>query len=259
MVFTEISKLSKATFNFVKKNRTVIMTGMTVAGVAGTAILSGKSAIKAYQVIEEEEYSRGIPLTPKEKFKKTWKIYIPPFACAVATATLSIGAQALNMRTHTVLLNSYLAEATARKTFEKKAREVVGDKKVDKIRNEVNKDKVALNPPDEKLIISTSSGRSLYLDAWSGRYFYSSPEKVQNAFITINKRILRERYASVNDLYYELELPPITMGDRMGWHIDYDDDILDVNMIDSTITTYGEPCGVLDYSIEPIFDFDKMY
>lgn len=256
-IMQHISKFGKAPINFVKRNNTTIMTGLTVLGVASTAYLSGKAAIKAYQVIEEEEYSRGLPLTRKEKIQKTWKIFVPPFASAVATASIAIGCHALNKRTQVALFNSYLTERAMRETFENKTKEVVGEKKVEKIHNEINKDKVTANPPEEKLIIPTKAGRTLFLDGLTGRYFYSDMEFIRKAINNINERIIKEGYASMNDFYYELELPYVQLGNIQGWHRDFDGQ-LDITF-DAQMTPYGESCIVLDYSAYPRYDFDKMY
>lgn len=253
--------LGKVPLNFIKRNDTYILTGMTVAGVVCTAVLSGKAAVKAYKVIEEEEYSKGLPLSNKEKFQKTWKIFIPPFASAVATATLSIGAQALNKRTEAVLLKSYLAEAAMRKTFEEKTKEVVGEKKVEKIRNDIDKDRVQTNPPDEKNIIPTKHGHSLFMDAWTHQYFYTDAAFLKTEAAKFINAIRKDQYKSLNDFYYMIDLPEAECGNKVGWHNNMDD----INNVDefiwfgSTITPYGEPCGVLHFEVEPLFDFDRMY
>lgn len=257
MLVKSLKVVGKSTINFAKEHSTTILTGMTVVGVGVTAVLSGKAAVKAYQVIEEEEYSRGIPMTKKEKFVKTWKIYIPPFAAAVATASISIGCHALNKRTHAVLLESYLAEAALRRNFEAKARDIIGDKKVDKVKHEMNADKINANPPDEKMIIPTKAGRTLFLDGLTGRYFYSDIEFVRHAINNVNEQIIKDGYASMNDFYYELEIPSVQLGAEQGWHRDFDGQ-LDI-VFDTQMTPYGEPCIVLDYGAHPRYGYDKLY
>ena len=91
-----IGRFGEKVIKGIRDHDTVLMTAGVIVGVAGTAYLTHKATIKAYGVIEEAEYTSAMPLTRKEKAKLVWKIYIPPFAAAVATISLAVGNQIVN-------------------------------------------------------------------------------------------------------------------------------------------------------------------
>ena len=113
------------------------------------------------------------------------------------------------------------------------------------------------NPPDEKSIIQTKTGHSLYYDSLTGRYFYSEMPHIERAINAVNAKIIKQGYASVNDFFYELGLPPVKLGEQLGWNRNYEEE-LDI-FFDHELTSYGDPCGILDYYTYPTFDFDKMH
>lgn len=216
-----VSKFGSGIVDFASKNSTSIMTVGAVVGVGATAYLSGKASIKAYKAIEELEYTSEKAPTNKDKFKRVWKFYIPPFASAVATVTLLLGAQSINMQRQAALFNAYYMADTARKEFEKSAEKVVGKGKVNKIHEDVMKEKVSKNPPTEENTIYTKHGDILCFDEMSGRFFKSDIEYIRSVYNKLNNRINCGEHISPNDIYYELDLPPIELGDSMEWSSRY--------------------------------------
>ena len=66
--------------------------------------------------------------------------------------------------------------------------------------------------------------------------------------------MLTEMYISLNELYDELDINHIEIGDDLGWNIDRG--LIDIDF-SSQIADDGTPCIVLDFSIEPRYDFYK--
>ena len=62
-------------------------------------------------------------------------------------------------------------------------------------------------------------------------------------------------YVSLNELYFELDLPPVEMGDSLGWN--FDDGELKVEY-SSIIDTDGTPCLVMSFNVAPKYDFFKI-
>ena len=111
-------------------------------------------------------------------------------------------------------------------------------------------DKVKKNKPDSnKVIVTPSKGEVLMFDAFSGRYFKSDVETLRRAVNDINRKIPEEMYCTVNELYLELGLPEIDLGDRLGWHIDYCNGFEE--SLSANITDNGEPCIVVSYEPMP--------
>lgn len=61
-----------------------------------------------------------------------------------------------------------------------------------------------------------------------------------------------EIYISLNDLYFELGLDNIKLGDELGWNIDKG--YIDINF-SSQLDANGTPCLVLDYRVAPVYDY----
>jgi len=55
-------------------------------------------------------------------------------------------------------------------------------------------------------------------------------------------------FLTLNELYYALGLAGIALGDQMGW--DIDKGMVEINF-STQLTEEGEPCLVLNYSVEP--------
>ena len=68
-------------------------------------------------------------------------------------------------------------------------------------------------------IINTGLGSTLCFDAISGRYFRSDISKIKEGVNTFNAKLAQDEYKSLNDLYYELHLPYIDIGDALGWNV----------------------------------------
>lgn len=208
---TLVNNFGNGIIKFAEKHDTKIMTAAVCGGVIATGVLSGRAAIKAYKILEEEEYTAEKPLTFGEKFKKTWKIFLPPFASAVATMTVASLTESVNLSKQAALFEAYTIAKNARMEFSDKAKELLGEKKVEKIREELVKDKVAANPPDELNIIYTSHGDTLCREGWHGRYFKSDIAFIKEVFNKLNDRINSNpmNEVSMEDLFIELDLEPM--------------------------------------------------
>ena len=123
---TIASNFGNGIINFAKKNDTKLMTVAVCGGVVATGVLSGKAAIKAYKVLEEEEYTSEKPLTFGEKAKKTWKFFLPPFAAAVATMTVATLTESVNLSKQAALFEAYTITKNARVEFSEAAKKGLG-------------------------------------------------------------------------------------------------------------------------------------
>lgn len=67
-------------------------------------------------------------------------------------------------------------------------------------------------------IITMEERTHLVHDQLSGRYFKSTISQIERAFAYLARIIDQEGYASVNDLYVQLGLSEITLGENLGWN-----------------------------------------
>lgn len=133
--------------------------------------------------------------------------------------------------------------------------ETFGEKKEQEVRDAIAQDKVRKNPPVQQDVILTNKGNTLCYDANTGRYFRSGIEKIKDAEISLNRRLMDEMYISLNEFYYELGLPAVKLGDDLGWNIEDGK----INLAPSSILTdEDEPCYVVDFDFGPRYDFRNL-
>ena len=97
----------------------------------------------------------------------------------------------------------------------------------------------------------------LCYDALSGRYFWSSKIKIDKAANVINYRLQSENTLALNEFYDELGLPPIELGDILGWNRATMHDILDISY-SSHITDDDRTALVMEYNIAPTYDYYSL-
>lgn len=255
------------------KNSPTILAGMAIVGVCGTAFGVYKATLKAVDVIDNKNESLDDleddrDEMSEEDFKAERKriyisftkdmirLYWPSALCGIVTIISIIGSRKIDARRQAALTAALTMTENRLKEYQDKVVETVGERKEQKIRDSINADKVYQNSPVEESIISTGKGDVLCLDAVSGRYFRCNADFIRNRINVLNERLLSEMYIPLNDLYYELNLPTIKLGDDIGWNVS-NDGLIRVDFT-STLTDDDKPVLVLDYAVEPRFDYRTL-
>lgn len=243
------------------KNSPTILTGFAVAGLISTVVIAVRATPAAMTSINEAEWGKGeVRLTKKELVQYTWKIYIPSALMGAATIGCIIGANQIGMRRNAALAGLYSLTESTLKEYQQKVVDTIGEKKEQKIQDEIAQDRITNNPPKAEEIISTGKGETLCYDWLSGRYFKSDIEKIRKAENELNKDLLADNFISLNEVYDALGLPPIGIGEELGWSlwIDDGDDLVSFTY-SSQLTDAGKPCLVLKYAVVPRYDYmDKV-
>ena len=144
------------------KHSPEILTGIGIAGMITTTILSVKATPKALELIEEEKERIGSePLKPIETVKAAWKPYIPAIAAGGASVLCLIGATSVNTRRISALAAAYKLSETALDEYKSAALETLGEKNEKDIRDKVAKNQIEANPVNETSVIVTGGGDSL--------------------------------------------------------------------------------------------------
>ncbi len=252
-----VSQAIQQTKNFLTTNSSTILTWCAVAGTISTAIFTAKSTIKAINVLEDEPYEffdsgKNNKLNNKDKIKynikKTWKYFIPPVISGGVTIACILGSNSLNAKKTAVLSSLYSASELALKQYQEKVVEIVGQNKATQIKDEIARDKLKRNPKTDSQVIITGKGETLCFDSLSGRYFKIDIEKLRQVEHNINKRFLTgDDFVTVNELYYELGLDEIELGDGVGWDIDNELHFI----FSSDLADDNTPCLVIDCKIIP--------
>lgn len=270
-----LSKIIKGIKVTLSKHSPEILTGIGIAGMLTTTVLAVKATPKALILIEQKkeelsnekfdkeinkdgrlrDYHEVTKLNFLDTVKTTWKCYIPAAVTATASVACLIGASSVHLKRNAVLATAYQLSETALTEYREKVIETIGEKKEEAIRDKVNEERIKKNPVSKNEVVITEKGNTLCYDHMSGRYFKSDIDKINKAVNKINEQILHEYYASLNDLYSELGLYTISLGDKLGWNSDMG--LIELHL-SSHITDEGQPCLVLDFNKSPKYDYDKF-
>lgn len=269
-----VTKLLNTAKHVMKKRSPEILTGIGIAGMISTVVLAVKATPKAMELIEEKrkqklhettveearEWSEGagIPLKPLEVIKVAWKPYVPAAITGIASVACLIGANSVHVRRNAALATAYQLSTTALSDYREKVIETMGEKKENNIRDKVVKKQVEEHPVADAQIIMTGKGNTLCYDSHSDRYFRSDIDKIKNAVLNLNERMINgnEMYISLNDFYDEIGLKHTDVGNLIGWRIDKGK--IDVRY-SAQITEDNEPCIIIDHLMPPEYGFDNYY
>ena len=250
-----LSQTFRCVRKFVSKRSPEILTGIGIAGMITTTVLAVKATPKALQLIEEQEQESFEDLRPLEKVKVAWKPYIPAIVTGVTSTACLIGASSVNAKRNAALAAAYNLSTAALAEYKEKVIETVGEKREQAIRDKVSEERIKKNPVNESEIYDTRKGNTLCFDPLSARYFRCDIDAIKRAELTIKERLLHDicGNASVNEFYDEIGLPHTLVGDKIGWNTD---ELIKIR-IGSHITDKNVPSAVIDYEVEPKYDYDR--
>lgn len=249
-----VNGLLRQSQRFIKKNASTILTTIGGAGVIVTAVMAVKATPKALQLIEQAEAEKREKLTKIETVTTAGVVYIPAVLTGTATIACVFGASILNKRQQAALMSAYALLDSSYKEYRSKVIDLYGEDT--QIKEEIVKDKY------EKTDIPDADDKMLFYDEFSKQYFRSTMIDVQNAEYFINRDLVMRDYATLNEFYDYLGIPPHPAGDELGWscgmNFDYywqswlDFTHKTITMDDGTecciITMFSEPClGWEDY------------
>lgn len=243
--------------NAFTKHSPQILIGVGVSGLLTTIGLTIPATVKATRLVDAKKEELGVDkLTTKEVLQTTWKCYIPPFITATASTACVFGGSSKHTRRNAALATAYKVSETAFSEYREKVRESLGERKDGAIRDMVAKKHIEENPVKGREVIITEKGNTLCYDHLSGRYFKSDIDHVQRAVNNLNRAMMYDMggYVSLNDFYDELDLAHTALGNDLGWNLDHG--LIDIHF-GSQIADDGTPCIVLDYTIAPIYNYDK--
>lgn len=236
---------------FTKDHASEIMVGFGIAGMTTAGVFAVMATPKALEKIEEKKEELGKDeLTIKETIVAAGPCYIPAATLAVTSAGCLIASVAVSKRQHAALATAYAISAEKLSTYQEKVTSVIGEKKEEAIRNEIAKDKIRENPPQNREIIVTGNGDTKCYDVLSDRYFYSSIDKIRSAVADLNRQMLDDRYITLNEYYYAIGLKGTKEGDLLGWHIDRG--YIDIHFSSVLDESSKTPCISVDCDIEPV-------
>lgn len=245
----------QATEKFVTDNSPGILTGLGVAGVVTTAVLTGKAAYSsALNIYLEDERRVGDGegyMDQRQKFELVWKEYIPAAIVLSTTVAAIVAANHIGSRRAAAIAAAFKLSEQLSGEYKDKVVKTLGLKNEEKMRTELAADKMARTPGSEVVIISGSE--VVFFDEWSGRYFKNEMETIRKAVNEINYKINNFYCASLSDFYEMIGLPKTQISDEFGWN---SDELLDVEY-GTTVLQDGRPAISLSYNKVPIRGYDR--
>ena len=207
-----MNNLLHSTGVFLKRNTPTILTSIGGIGVVATSILAVKATPKAMRLIEKAEKEKGGKLTKLEIAVNVGPAYIPAAVTGITTIACIFGANALNKRQQAALMSAYALIDTSYKEYKNKVKELYGEEVDQKIRTEVAKDRF-----EDEESYHEDDGKQLFYDEYSNRYFRATNETVLRAEYEINRILVENCYATLNEYYDLLDIPKVDYGDYLGW------------------------------------------
>ena len=255
------SDLAKQAQRFASDHAPLILTAVGTAGVITTGALAFKGGFKANDILHERRMDMwaddldkvGDDLSFKEKLAYTWTCYVP--ACGVGLLTIGaiVGANQIGTRRAAAMAAAYSISEKAFEEYRDKVQEKLGDNKERKIRDEVNRDRINRDgPTSENTVVVTSDGDQIFQDSWSGRYFKSTVEGVNQAVNQLNHTVNLEGQASLTDFYELLGLSRTLESDELGWK---QDKLLDIYLSAVMHDNAKVPVLAIEYRVVPSRDY----
>lgn len=260
------------------KNSPAILLVVGIGGLLTTSYLVAKATPKAIKVIEEatdnlndikskEEDEPETEETKKIFRKERTDLYVntakdlgvlygPSILLAGSSIYCLIKGYKVEHSRFVAVSTAYQISEAARKEYRDKVVSYFGAKKENDIRDAINKDRVAANPPNPDSAVTNSPEDTLCYDALSGRYFRSNGTKLKQAENRLNRRLINEMYISLNEFYDEVNLDHIKLGDDLGWNVN--DGEIELHLT-SMLTDEDIPVLVVDYMYAPRYDYRNLY
>lgn len=244
-------------------NSPTIMSGLAVAGVVTTAVLTARAAQKAQKVIAEiEAINESLlhdesekTITIKDEAKATWKFYIPAVATGASTIALIIASNRVGVRQQAALAGAYGLLDTAFRNYKDEVLEQIGSKKEQAVRDGVAQKEMDRRPVQDNQIIFVGGGDQLCFESLSGRYFKSDIESIRQAANDYNRNIIQNiMYDTLNEWFNQLGLEQTDLGEILGFNVDRPVDLI----FTAHLATNGDPCIAIGYKHHPFREFGQL-
>lgn len=243
-----------------------ILCGIGTAGVAEALVLTAKKTPDAKVEFDKEKAKWEATQNKEDRNKadyifKLIRIGAQHYWVVVSVATGAVLCFWLaNGMTFKRLMKALTAaglstnlSTKAKEELENKIKELDGEKHLQKIKDEIDADKIKNDPPVQDQIIDTGLGMHLCYEPITGRYFYSNIERIKRAVINCRNYLQKDGYLSVNDWFCELNLDTTDL--QLCWTAESIDEVNEFDIETSSQLTHEDvPVLVIRYSINPTME-----
>lgn len=212
----------------VESNAPAILTGTGIASMVCAVTFGCQATWKAKIVYDDMKMGTRYVTTEEKRvyLKKVIPAYVPVVVLVVGSSACFIAAHRMNVKKQAAMLTAYSALSETAQVYQEKVVEKLGDSVHADILDDISKDDLVSAFPssyeDEEASaeIIKGSGDMLCYDKVTGRYFYTTMEKLKNAESVVTKMCAKDMTATVNDFYEALGIPDFSyVGTAIGWDV----------------------------------------
>lgn len=232
-----------------------ILIGVGIASGIGAVVTAVSATVKAASIIEKRKAEKDT-LTKKEIVAVVWKNYIPTAGAVILSVGCIVAANTVNRKRSAALAATYALSETAFSAYKQSVADEFGVEKEYAISDKAIQKQIIDKPVKSSKVITIENGEVLTYDTFSGRYFKSSKNGILSAVNELNRLIINDGGATLNDFYDLIGLDNVQMGDILGWL--YDQKSISIRF-SSHLTTDGEPCMSFAFNVMPHTEVDHYY
>jgi len=270
--------LLKLTKEFVTKNSSVILASLAGVSAVSAVLLAIKDAPKVNQMMNEKTEEKGEDLTKKETAVVYVKGYWKTILLTTTTLLLIAGNTYIDGRKYAALGAAYALTDGKLKDLKSSIKETLGVEDQKKVEDKATEKAIEKNPynrtydeaeerfmPPAVIQDTKNNGLTLFWDDFTGHWFWSTREKIQDAANFCNKMLLKNEYVGLNEFYDQLGIETSLLSGMFGWHVDqcsYSDynviePDLDSEWGDYTDPSRGGQYGILRFVTEPVYEYER--
>ena len=168
----------------------------------------------------------------------------------MATGACVIGAHSISVKRESSLLLAYEGTRQVYDRYRASVQDRLGPEEKTISQNAASK----MDPYPRDAAVVCGDGDVLFYDAYSGRYFKSTVNKIDRVVNELNYTLLREMCVSLNEFYAGIGLEGISLGDQLGWN---EQRQIEVHY-GAQVSDDGKAVVVVDFVVEPTEKWFKL-
>lgn len=223
---------------FILRNSHHILTGLALVGIGASVALS----VRADRQMQEWDIDEVKRLTKEQRIKIYAKIYAPPAIAILATGACVLGAHSISVKRESSLLLAYEGTRQVYDRYRASVQDRLGPEE-----KQIAEKAASKAQPVPRETIVYGEGDVLFYDAYSGRYFKSTVNKIDRVVNELNYTLLREMCVSLNEFYAGIGLDGISLGDQLGWN---EQRQIEVHY-GAKVSEEGKAVVIVDFVVEP--------
>ena len=243
-----LKRLSKCAGNHAPE----LLIGAGIAAGVAAVVTAVSATFKAAKAIDKRK-AAGKEISRKEIVKTVWKDYIPTAGALIVSAGCFIAANAVHNKRAAALAAAYAISETALTNYKQSVLENVGEEKEREIADKAVQKQIIETPVDSTEVIRVGDNGVLVYDEFAGRYFRSDKNGIIRAVNELNRMIINDESASLNDFYDLVGLDYTIVGESLGWNCA--NGSVEVRF-SSHLTADGEPCLAYSFATSPKMGFN---